>query len=57
MYELSKAFFEEKEDCYQSGMDTDGSGTSDDVADEIEIVNTEEGNSKKQKLDISKSAK
>ena len=57
MYELSKAFFEEKEDCYQSGMDTDGSETSDDEVDEIEIVDTEEGNSKKQKLVISKSAK
>ena len=57
MFELSKAFFEEKEDCYQSGMDTNESESSDDAAEEVEIVDTEEGNSKKPRLDISKNSK
>ena len=58
MFELSKAFFEEKEDCYESAMETnDESETSDDATEEIEIVGTEEGNPKKPKLDFSKSTK
>ena len=38
-------------------MDTNESESSDDAAEEVEIVDTEEGNSKKPRLDISKNSK
>ena len=42
MYELSVDFFEQKEDNYQSGMDTDGESETSTLADEeIEIVGSE----------------
>ena len=58
MFELSIAFFEQKEDSYQSGMDTDDeSEASEDAAEEIEIVGSEEVNPKKPGSDSSKSNK
>ena len=47
MYELSMAFFEQKEDTYQSGTDSVSEASDDameDALEEIEIVGTEEGN-------------
>ena len=60
MYELSMAFFEQKEDTYQSGTDSNSEASDDpmeDALEEIEIVGTEEGTPKQPKVVFSKSTK
>ena len=62
MYELSKDFFEQKEDTYQSGNDSDSASEASDDAmedalEEIEIVETDEGQAKKPRIDLPKSDK
>ena len=58
MYKLSIDYFEQKDDNYQSGMETDSeSEASNDMMEEIEIVGSEAGNSKKPDQNTTKSNK